>query len=396
MAHDRPSPAPFPPAGEPPSSARASRSIPPATVSGTTGHRRTDPPPGPPPSGDPGHDLAGALHEVSNALTVVVGWLERALGTSLDPGQRRALQLAHARALDGRDIARGAIGARAPSSVQQSLASLLDEALVGVQPEALSRGVHLSLQPLVGSLLVDDARVALQILTNLLLNAVAFSPAGGTVLVVAAVEAGEAVVRVVDEGPGPPPERRARLFERGASTRAGGAGIGLAHAHALALTHGGSLAFDDEAAGSTFVLRWPGGPARSSAETRPRPSLTLRGRRVLLIEDDASVIDLLDIALSSRGVEVVAVTEPTALRAALSAGPFDLILLDWSPIAADAHVHLASLRHACPGVPLVAISGSAALSLDDEALAACAAWVRKPFDLTELLDALTAALLASR
>ncbi|RYE85175.1 MAG: HAMP domain-containing histidine kinase, partial [Myxococcales bacterium] len=207
-----------------------------------------------------GHDLAGALHEVSNALTVVVGWLERALGTALDPEQRRALTLAHVRALDGRDIARAAIGARSPSSVQQSLASLLDEALVGVQPEAVSRGVHLSLRPLAGGLLVDDARVALQILTNLLLNAVAFSPPGSTVEVSALVDQGEAVMRVADEGPGLPPERRARVFERGSTTRPGGAGLGLAHAHALALAHGGAA----------FLLRWPGGPARSSAETRPR------------------------------------------------------------------------------------------------------------------------------
>ena len=75
----------------------------------------------------------------------------------------------------------------------------------------------------------------------------------------------------------------------------------------------------------------------------------------------------------------------------LSRGPFDLVLFDWSPIASCAASVLASVRGSSPSAPLVAISGSAAL-LDTEALAFCAAWVRKPFDLAELLGVLTSTL----
>jgi CheY-like chemotaxis protein len=340
-------------------------------------------------------DLPGALHEVSNALTVVVGWLDRALSAPLDPELRRALIIAHARALDGRDIARSAIGARALSSVQQTMASLLDEAILGVLPEASSRGVHVTLRPLTGGpVLLDDARVLLQILTNLLLNAVAFSPADGTVEVTARTEQGDALIRVSDEGPGLPAERRANLFERGHSTRDGGAGVGLAHARDLAHQHGGELLLEESDRGASFSLRWPCAPTRSSASLIPRPSVALRGRRVLLVEDDGAIVELLDIALSARGAEVIAVSDASALSAALLQGPIDLVLLDWSPIAADARTHLAAVQAAFPGAPLVAISGSAALS-DADVLSLCAAWVRKPFELTELLGAVAAAL-ASR
>ncbi|MCS6899583.1 MAG: ATP-binding protein [Myxococcales bacterium] len=338
------------------------------------------------------HDLTGALHEVSNALTVVVGWLDRALLGPLDPEQTRALTVARARALDGRDIARRAIGALPQTPVQQPLTTLLDEALLGVLPEASSAAVHVHLRPLTGPpALVDDARILLQILTNLLLNAVAFSPMGGQVEVTAGVEADEAWIIVADEGPGIPEEHRHQLFQRGNSKRQGGAGIGLAHAYELASSHGGKLSLLDTPRGTSFQIRWPCAPTRSSASPTPRPSITLRGRRVLLLEDDRSILDLLEIALSSRGVATVLLPDITALHAALKQGPFDAVLVDWSPIAASPLHYLTTLRVACPSVPLLVISGSATIP-DAEALALCAVWIRKPFDLGELLATLTSVL----
>jgi DNA-binding response OmpR family regulator len=112
---------------------------------------------------------------------------------------------------------------------------------------------------------------------------------------------------------------------------------------------------------------------------------------VLLIEDDSSILDLLEVALSARGAEVVPVLGVDDLPTILAQGPFDVVLFDWSPIAADARKHLERVRIACPGAPLITISGSAAI-LDADALALCSAWVRKPFDLGELLGVITAEL----
>lgn len=341
----------------------------------------------------PSEQLCGALHEVSNALTVVVGWLDRALAAPLDPELHRALSLAHARALDGRAIARRAIGALPEEPVQQGLAALLDEAVLGVLPPAAAADVRISLRPVVaGSVLLDDARVVLQILTNLLLNAVAFSSPGQQVEIAARAEAGEVELLVIDDGPGVPPERRAVLFQRGSSTRRGGAGIGLAHSHEIALAHGGDLALLDTSRGATFRLRWPCAPSRSAASLAPRPSVALQGRRLLLIEDDTALVELLDVALSARGAEVISVSDAASLPSALLRAPFDVVLIDWSPIAADATALLDSVRLACPSAPFIAISGSAVLP-DHQALAGYAAWVRKPFDLSELLAVLSSVFL---
>lgn len=339
---------------------------------------------------DPERDVVGALHEVSNALTVVVGWLERARQVgSADPDLSRALEIASARAIDGRHIARRAIGA-APGtfSAEQPLDEILAEAIEGVLPEASARGIRLRSSNDGHGTLLDEARIALQILTNLLLNAVAFSPPSGTVRLEASCGRDDIELFVTDEGPGVVAERRSRVFQRGRSTRQGGAGVGLSHARALARRCGGELSLEPSERGARFRLRWPRAIARPVVPP-PTPSTTssLGGKRVLVVEDDGAVLVLLETALSARGAEVICVRSSSELVGALSSGVFDAALVDLSPIASDVAGHLRSLRAASPDVRLVVISGSAAPA--DEAMQSAAAWVRKPFDLGEIIASLS-------
>ncbi|HSK61287.1 MAG TPA: HAMP domain-containing sensor histidine kinase, partial [Actinomycetospora sp.] len=99
----------------------------------------------------------------------------------------------------------------------------------------------------------DPGRIA-QVLANLLENARRHSPPAGTVRIVVSRDGPTAVLDVVDEGPGIPPADRERVFDRlvrldDARTRdAGGAGLGLPIARALARAHGGDLRAVDTAA----------------------------------------------------------------------------------------------------------------------------------------------------
>jgi CheY-like chemotaxis protein len=360
---------------------------------------------------DPSRDLAGALHEVSNALTVVLGWIDRARAVSHAPAEvERALEVAASRGAQARSIVRRAIGAEAPAESPAAVGAVVADALTGLEPELRRAGLQAvaRVTPEVERLAIAHATSVLQILTNLLLNAAAMAPRGSLVRVEAAAADGQVVFSVTDAGPGVAPERRGALFEAGVTTRAGGAGIGLRHAAALARSQGGALSLADSAAGARFELLWPvldGAlldlEPRSPPPTQPqtpvarRLSLPLLGTRILLVEDDDAVIDLLDTALTARGADVVSIRHRRDLPGALSTGPFDAGLFDISPIQDDVRGAVASARDASAGMRVVLISGSA-VQVPGLPEAWISAWVRKPFEISEIIQAIEEPTLISR
>ncbi len=346
----------------------------------------------PPPSGsERDSDLAGALHEVSNALTVVLGWLDVAT-TRADPNAaREAVEVARLHARLGHQIARAAIGAEVPrrESEQQSARSILNAAALGVTPQAESRVVRVvvdSEDP--GHALVRNSGAALQILTNLLLNAIDFSPEGGEVVLSVRDIGSSVLFSVADEGPGIDPERVATLLSAPRSTRHGGAGVGLRHSASLAKSHGGELRVARANPGACFELRWPIAEARSSVRPASQAKSPVRGARVLVVEDDAAVCSLVELALGARGAEVVIAGSRAAFLSALStSGPFDAALIDLSPLSGGVSSAFDQLNASCPGIPVILISGVAS-GVPEEVVDRVTAWVRKPFEMGEVIDVL--------
>ncbi len=338
--------------------------------------------------------MAGALHEVSNALTVVLGWLDVAY-SRLEPGSARdAVDVARTHARLGHNISRSAIGAEAPdSTAQASGRSVAESALMGVQPQAEQRGVQLDLQLLdSGSALLGGVGSLLQILTNLLLNAIDFSPRGSTVSVGVREEGSSVIFAVSDEGPGIDPERVATLLTAPASTRRGGAGVGLRHSAALARTKGGSLNVARTSPGACFDLRWPIAELRTGTAPKRVKRPTVMGARVLVVEDDEAVRSLVELALEARGAEPQVVASRSEFDAVLEqGGELDAALVDLSPLAADAAGAFQSLRARHPGIPVILISGVAS-GVPEDLANEVSAWVRKPFEMGEVLAVLASIL----
>jgi CheY-like chemotaxis protein len=340
----------------------------------------------------PERDLAGALHEVSNALTVVLGWLECAqeeMGSS--EIAKRAVDIAMSHAKLGRRLARRAIGDDSDVLAEEAdLDTLVRDVVTAVEREALRRRIALSVSsdPSSRAKLVKGAPGLFQVMTNLLLNAIAMSPEGSAVTVEARAQGEVAHFAVIDSGPGVPPSRRATIFEGGHSTRSGGAGVGLRHAHALATSHGGTLSLGEAARGARFEAIWPLVSLRTPmARISSMPGMSLEGVRILLLEDDDAVIGLLSTALSLRGASVLAARTPGELKNAVERHIFDAALLDLSPIATDIGGALASVRAHSPAAKVVLISGSAA-EVPAAAHDLMSAWVRKPFEVGEILAVL--------
>lgn len=332
-------------------------------------------------------DLAGALHEVSNSLTVVLGWLAAAQ-ENLDKGPaREAVEIALAHARLGHSVARRAIGAAVEDgAITRSALSVARDAILGVSREAHRADVHVDLSDRIeNDLLLPAAPVVQQILINLFLNAIHFAPAKSSVVLSVHGTPSTASFRVIDRGPGIAAERAESLFDAPVSTRPGGAGIGLRHAHSLAASHGGTLRLVRTSSdGTEFELLWPITEAPSSA-LRTSPPQALEGLRVLLLEDDPAVQSLIEFGLTARGAAVAIVSSARDVISLILTGVFDVALVDLSPLGEQPGATLALLAERHPGMPVVVISGSVAPDVQSPNIAA---WVRKPFEVGELVQTL--------
>jgi CheY-like chemotaxis protein len=345
--------------------------------------------------GSPETDLAGALHEVSNVLTVVLGWLDAAQA-GLPPGpEATAIDVAKTHARLGHHIARRAIGAEAASLSEQTARALARCAVLGVSQEAQRRGVKVQLEELNACrVLLHDTEPVLQILLNLLLNAIEFSPEGSAVTLSVLDDCTSVVFTVTDCGPGIEPERAKNLLAQNTSsppdsTRFGGAGIGLRYSRALACAKGGDLSLVRPGPGASFTLRWPLAEARSGAFLPRVTAPTLSGARLLVVEDDSAVLSLIEVALEARGAQLVSVSNADQFANIMAKrAVFDAALVDLSPLAQDVAAAFDAFKSHNPNAPIVLISGVASAVPDDVANSV-AAWVRKPFEMGEVIEALT-------
>jgi CheY-like chemotaxis protein/two-component sensor histidine kinase len=213
----------------------------------------------------------------------------------------------------------------------------------------------------------DVARLE-QIVSNLLDNALKYTPAGGRITVATARSGAHAELTVRDTGAGISAELLPRVFDlfvqapQPLDRGAGGLGLGLAIVKALVTLHGGtvSAASDGAERGSAFTIRLEAVDAPPTAETAP-PSRAAAGRtrRVLVVEDNADAAEMLRMLLETHG-HTVAVA-PDGPRGVEMLGTFapDIALVDIGLPGFDGYEVARRARAGTNtrGIPLVAITG---------------------------------------
>jgi signal transduction histidine kinase len=207
-------------------------------------------------------------HDLRAPLCVVMGYLDL-LRAPLTPSEReRALEAARANAarigelLDDMESASHADRLLASVSVSPvRLADLANEVVTSL--ERLSAGPRLDCEPLSWPIVRGDEMRLRQLLVNLVMNALKYSPPASPVRVRVTQSAATAVVEVVDHGPGVPEGDRRRIFERFArlgegDDRPAGVGLGLYIVRIISENHGGTVRVDETpGGGATFVFEMP-------------------------------------------------------------------------------------------------------------------------------------------
>jgi signal transduction histidine kinase len=267
--------------------------------------------------------LATMGHEIRTPMTGVLGMAELLLRTPLQPAQqgyartildsgRMMLRLVN----DSLDLARIEAGKLELEDVPFDLHALIGETAAVAGPLARNKGLDWRMSVAADAprhVRGDPVRVK-QILLNLVNNAIKFTERGSVTLDLASGPGGATRLRVSDSGPGIAEATRARLFQRfeqaDGAQRQGGSGLGLAICRELVACMGGEISLDSEPGrGSTFCVTLPL-PETAAADAAPDavsltqaagPATSSRPLRILLVEDDPTVAEVIAQLLALHG-----------------------------------------------------------------------------------------------
>jgi PAS domain S-box-containing protein len=351
--------------------------------------------------------LAMLSHELRTPLNAVLGWTRMLRGGTVPPDRRASILDTIERNAAAQmqiieellDLSAMSAGNLRLNIAPIDLRDLIGGAIETIRPAADAKSIALqvSIDSSLGQLTGDAARLR-QVLWNLLANAVKFTPAGGRIEVSAHEGPTDLEFVVKDTGPGIDPAFLPHVFEpfrRGESlsTRTvGGLGLGLAIVRHLVEAHGGTVTADNNGsgAGSIFVVRMPTGRSMRHGHAGPR---TLRGRRVLAVDDDASTQELVATMLLMYGVSVRTAGRASDAIQILAEWRPDVLLTDIAMPGEDGYALIRRVR-ALPSslgeIPAVALTAFTDPNSVQEAFAAgFDAHLGKPLEPHVLADALT-------
>jgi signal transduction histidine kinase/ActR/RegA family two-component response regulator len=317
--------------------------------------------------------LAMLGHELRNPLGAIVLASELARSGTPDQIESRLDMIARqsnhlARLVDDLlDVARVTSGKVQLRREAVDIDDVIRACIETLGERARSRGITLELATASGLVVEGDTVRLEQVVSNLLANAIKYSPRDRTVAV-SSVRAGDACeIRVRDQGIGIEPAMLPRVFELfaqadGSLDRAeGGMGIGLTLVDRLVRLHGGEVrvASDGLGRGSEFIVRLPIGdrPVVTASPARPAARSDVRVR-VVLVEDNPDIRDMTAALLAEIGCDVeVAADGPAGVECIVEVRP-DLALVDIGLPGIDGFEVARRVRAAVAApMLLVAVSG---------------------------------------
>ncbi|WP_084736686.1 hybrid sensor histidine kinase/response regulator [Cystobacter ferrugineus] len=314
--------------------------------------------------------LSVTSHELRTPLTSMLGWVQMLRNGTLSPEkQSRALEIIERNAKsqaqlieDLLDVSRIISGKLRLEVASLQLEDVVRAAVESVTPAAQAKDIRLQvvLDDTLGPVMGDAHRLQ-QVAWNLLTNAVKFTPKGGRVHVTLRRVSSSAELTVRDTGQGIAPEFLPHVFERfrqadsSATRRHGGLGLGLSIVRHLVELHGGRVSVSSEGLGqgATFVVSLPISPLRlkdpsADPATAGAPTFDcpegIAGLRVLLVEDEPDVREMLVTLLERCGLHVTAASSAAEAWELLPRGKPDVLISDVGMPGEDGYTFLRRVR----------------------------------------------------
>ncbi len=357
-----------------------------------------------------GEMASGVAHDFNNVLAVVLGNIQLLLHQldRLNPGEiREGLKAIERSAKDGAETIRRIqefTGVRRDKEfISTSLNELITEVVGVTQPrwrdQAQKKGAQVQLTTRLGqiSLIMGNPSELREVLTNIIFNAVDAMPEGGILTVATEPQAEDWVeVRISDTGIGMSEDVKKRVFDPFFTTKGvTNSGLGMSVSYGIIKRHGGEILIDSEPGkGTTFIIHLPTGYGEEEIAQKERPLVRgSREARILVIDDEDSVRDILSRILRTKGhqVEVAANGEEGIER--FRSEPFDLVFTDLGMPKLSGWEVGKMIKKMDPKVPVAMITGWG-VELDREKLSESGIdlIVSKPFNFEQVIDLVSEAM----
>jgi GAF domain-containing protein/anti-sigma regulatory factor (Ser/Thr protein kinase) len=349
-----------------------------------------------------GELAAGAAHHLNNLMAVVLGRTQLLLMKNPESGTAVNLRSIERAAIDAADTVRRIQGfSGSPAGAETTrfdLNGVVQEAIeltrARWQNEARVRGLSIEVLAQPGPIPeVKGIRAEIrEVVINLVLNAVDALPEGGRIVIATRAEAGRAVVSVSDTGVGMSEDVRRRAFEPFFTTKGvKRTGLGLAMAYGTIQRHGGQIALESEPGRGTRVTLGLPVAVGEADEGEGRKPEQHRAGSVLVIDDEATVRDLVAEALMAQGHRVTVASGGRDGLARFDAGRYDVVLTDLGMPDLDGLGVARAIKSASRDTPVLLLTGWAE-ELDPSAASLVDGILRKPFDIGDLAAAVDTAL----
>lgn len=341
-------------------------------------------------------------HELRTPLTSIRGVLGLLEGGIVDPGSEEARELVEVAASstdrlirlinDMLDIKKIEAGKMNFSMEKFDCTKLIEEGLEALKGFSAEQQVQLRSDLHYQGSIYADRDKTMQILTNLVSNALKFSTPGNEVIVSSEFHSNLVHISVRDFGPGISEENRLKLFTKfqqidsSDSRQRGGTGLGLAISKALVERQNGKIGVDSSPGkGSSF---WFELPAEKTAMVKNQEAAP-NGKKILLVENDPNLSHLISQLLTKAGHAVSLVSNLKDARARFEQAPPEVVLLDLVLDDGNGLDLLQEIR-ANPRLrdtPVIVIT---AQSVEDnlQGRAMVFDWLVKPFDIQLLMEAI--------
>jgi signal transduction histidine kinase/CheY-like chemotaxis protein len=372
-----------------------------------------------------GEFVAGVAHELNNPLTSVMGFSELLAKADQDPQHKRHLELIYKSAQRCQKIVQNLLSFARRHAPERKLSSIND--LVEVAVDFLAYQLRTSnievitrLDKYLPKALVDPHQLQ-QVFLNLINNARQalenHQPRG--VIRISTETAGRKVrITVQDNGPGIQEKNLSKVFDPFFTTKevGKGTGLGLSLCYGIVKEHGGSIVVRSKLGeGAAFTIDLPladdeGGDDEVEEETTPVQRKLVRkplgrsrrlegaGRKVLVIDDEEAILEMVRETLSEQGYEVDVVRDGESALRRVNQKTYDLALCDWKMPGLNGQQVYERLRASHPALSerLIFITGDVindkAQTFLRETNKVC---LSKPFSLVEFRAAIGKALLNS-